>query len=117
MIMPGLSCLPYVEVVEPPTTITDHTAPSVRQLLYDHTPADDDRVEHRSDGGTDSVDCSTSISRSHDVSRPSGTHRRWEVSPTVPGVSWGCGVLGLDLPQPRHRVARCAGAADSYLHQ
>ena len=38
-------------------------------------PADDERDEHASDGATGSVDCSTSISRSHDVCSVSGTHR------------------------------------------
>ena len=45
------------------------------------------------------------------------TQRGWRRINTAASLSWGCGVLGLDLPQLRHRVARCSGAADPHLRE
>ena len=54
------------------TTITGRTAPSASRSLRP-LPAHDQRDPTVSDGGTGSTGCSTSISRSYDVSRVSGT--------------------------------------------
>jgi hypothetical protein len=57
------------------TTTIGRTAASARPLPYDHFPTGPEPGSTTSDGGTDSADCSTSISRSHEVRRVSGTHR------------------------------------------
>ena len=63
------------------TTATGHTARSARPLPYDHSPSRRRAtIEQASNGATGSADCSTSISRSHDVCGVSGTHRSPRVS-------------------------------------
>ena len=61
------------------TTATGHTARSARPLPYDHSPSRRRARRTPSNGATGSADCSTSISRSHDVCSVSGTHRRHRV--------------------------------------
>ena len=58
---------------------------NARPLPYDHSPSRRRARRTPSDGTTASADCSTSISRSHDVSRVSGTHKRPRMS-----RSWCC---------------------------
>jgi hypothetical protein len=65
------------------TTVIDHTARSAKPLPYDHSPSGQRATRTQSDGATGSVDCSTSISRSHDVCGISGTHTP---NPTVPRI-------------------------------
>ena len=57
------------------TTSTARTAHSVRPRPYDHSPAPRQASRTTSDAVTGSVGYSTSISRSRDLCRVSGTHR------------------------------------------
>jgi hypothetical protein len=101
MIMPGLPCLPYVEVVEVPTTIIGHTARLARQLPYDHFPSARGVRRAASDDATGSVACSMSISTSHKVYAcfrpPAGPP---DHAPSTPPGS------GNRRPLERHRTNR-----------
>ena len=58
------------------TMITDRTARSARPLPYDPSPTVAQPRSTTSDDATDLAGCSTSISRSHEVRRVTGTHSR-----------------------------------------
>ena len=56
------------------TTTIGHTAASARPLLYERCNTTQQPRPTTSDGATDSVGCSTSISKSHQVRPVLGTH-------------------------------------------
>src|SRR5512140_3241235 len=68
--------MPQQYLVSTPTTTTatGRTASSAKRLRYDHSPNRRRAIRTPSDGGTGSVDCSTTTSRSRDVCDVSGTH-------------------------------------------
>ena len=77
--------MPQQYLVSTPTTTTatGRTASSAKRLRYDHSPNRRRAIRTPSGGGTGSVDCSTSTSRSPDVCDVSGTPQARTMSSTT----------------------------------